>query len=359
MSAYIEFVPPPPRAAARGVASDAEVRDRMHRERSIELQRQNEECRKQEIIKKMKEEEARREKDAWSADFIAAIAGSKVVRLISIVVGLFVGTYLVSNLMDLLRLIDSPNLVVRIVAMVLSAVLTLGIGVSIWYAYCVFRKLPSFKPEKYVQGDDKMGVVKRLSKNYIAKFPEETWELVKFDKGDVVISSLIQDLKEMNPESNCDKWLEKFEELQENQRKIADAIILDSWKSVGIKTAACPWKSADALIVFVNTTLMVASLAEVYHRRMTKMAAFRYVVKWLGLLYISGRLQDMSESCVDMAGHMAEPLGNLFTTIPLLKQFIGKAAEGGANAYMTYRLGNYAVNEFKALSITSCPNEYC
>lgn len=351
MSAYIEFVPPPPSAATRESASDAEVSDKMHRERSIELQRQNEERRKQELINKIKEEEAKREKEAWSADFIAAIAGSKVVRLVSIVVGLFIGTYLVSNLMDLLRLIDSPNVVVRIVAIVLSAVLALGIVVSIWYAYCVFRKLPSIKPEKYVQGEDKMGVVKRLSENYIAKFPDETCELVKFDKGDVVISNLIRDLKEMNPEPDCDKWFKKFEELQENQRKIADAIILDTWKSVGIKTAACPWKAADALIVFVNTTLMVASLAEVYHRRMTKMAAFRYVVKWLGLLYVSGRLQDMSESCVDQAGHLAEPLANLFTTIPLLKQFVGKVAEGGVNAYMTYRLGNYAVNEFKALRI--------
>ena len=351
MSVYKENVPPPLPVTSAPPSRESSPKDQDIRERSIALQKEEKAKVELERTSKAMEEEEKREKAAWSADFIAAIVGSKAVRLVTIVIGLLVGTYLGSNLFALLSLVESPNPVVRIAAMVLSVVLALGIVVCLWYACCIFRKLPSFTSVTFVRGQDAVSAAKKLAVGYISKFPAKKSKLEKFDKPGISLSSLILELKELNPEDDGDKWLKKFEELQERQGKIAESIIKDSWKSVGIKTAACPWRSADALIVFVHTTMMVASLAQVYHRRMTKQAAFRYVVRWLGYLYISGRSQDLSESCVDMAGDMVETINGIFTNIPFLKQFIGKAAEGGANAYMTYRLGKYAMGQFKALKI--------
>ena len=347
MSVYKENVPPPSSVSVAMQQGELSAGDEFIRARCMALQKEEESNRLQERIKKAMEEEEKREKAAWSADFISAIAGSKAVRLVTIVVGLFVGTYLVSNLLALLRLVESPNPIVRIVAMALSVVLTIGIVVCVWYAYCIFRRLPRFTPETFVRGQDPVGVAKKLSDDYISKFPTDESELVKFDRPGITLSSLIRELKGLNPEVDSAGWLKKFEEFQERQGKIAESIITDSWKSVGIKTAACPWSSADVLIVFVNTTMMVASLAQVYHRKMTKPAAFRCVVRWLGYLYISGRFQDMSKSLVDSAGCLVEPIAN----VPILKSFFGKVIEGGGNALMTYRLGNYAVDQFKALKI--------
>lgn len=351
MSVYRENVPPPSSVSAAQPQAGSGADDELVRSRCVALQEEEKANRLRERVRKAREEAERREKAAWSADFVAAIAGSKAVRLVTMVVGLLVGTCLVSNLLDLLRLVESPNPVVRAVAVALSSALAFGIAVCIWYAHCTFGKLPSFKPVTLVRGQEPTEAAKRLAEGYMSKFPAEASELVKLDRGEVAISGLILELKGMDPEDDGAGWLGKFEELQRRQGKIAELIIADSWKSVAIKTAACPWKSADMLIVFVNTTMMVASIAQVYHRRLTRMAAFRYVVRWFGFLYVSGRLQDMSESCADMAGNMVEPLGGVFTTVPLLKQLVGKTAEGVANAYMTYRLGNCAVKEFKALKV--------
>lgn len=106
------------------------------------------------------------------------------------------------------------------------------------------------------------------------------------------------------------------------------------------------------------------------------MAAFRLVLHWLVNIYISGgcgRIAEttavnLSESASKEAANYMQGTGWFDNTdwadtveksMPLLfdvtgkvfGKIVGKVAEGGVNAYLAYRLGRRAIEEFEALRV--------
>ena len=129
------------------------------------------------------------------------------------------------------------------------------------------------------------------------------------------------------------------------QDERAREIICKTWKLVAIKTAASPWKIVDMLAVVYNSTVMITRLAKLYNRRIYGSAGFRLVCRWIVNIYIAGEMGDAARGAVEWAS--ANEL--ISATYKPLAGFIGKIAEGGANAFLVYRLGNRAMEYLRPL----------
>jgi uncharacterized membrane protein YcjF (UPF0283 family) len=100
------------------------------------------------------------------------------------------------------------------------------------------------------------------------------------------------------------------------------------------------------IAVVYNSTNMVVRLARIYNRRVSGSAAFRLVCRWIVNIYIAGKAGDVARGPVEGGG--ANDL--ISSTYKPLAGLIGKLAEGGANAFLVYRLGCRAMESFRALS---------
>ncbi len=140
-------------------------------------------------------------------------------------------------------------------------------------------------------------------------------------------------------------WLIEFARFQELQDGRAKEIVARAWKLVAIKTAASPWKIVDMLAVIYNSTVMIVRLARLYNRRVSRPAAFRLACRWIVNIYIAGEMGDATQGAVEWAG--ANEL--ISATYKPLAGLVGKVAEGGANAFLVYRLGLRAMDAFRPL----------
>ena len=129
------------------------------------------------------------------------------------------------------------------------------------------------------------------------------------------------------------------------QDERAKEIIGKTWKLVAIKTAASPWKIVDMIAVVYNSTVMITKLAKLYNRRTSSRAAFRLVCRWIINIYIAGEMGEVAQGATEWAS--ASDL--ISATYKPLAGFVGKIAEGGANAFLVYRLGCRAMTYFRPL----------
>ena len=238
--------------------------------------------------------------------------------------------------------------------------------------YILFRKLPPFPQVVFDLGEkEKSYVVKeRLSNDYLEKLPEAvdyaTGVGFDGDEKDKVVDLLNKLRGKGLHYSEEVGWLEDFRLFQDFQRSRANKIIGHYSKLIGLKTAAMPWKIADILCVFFNSTLMVADLARLYNRRIgNNSVAFRLVFGWFVNLYISGELGKITGNAADSIGEsLNEPVketlsslgwsgadwaGIVAKSVPFVAKFAGKVAEGGVNAFFAIRLGRRAVAAFEPL----------
>lgn len=223
------------------------------------------------------------------------------------------------------------------------------------YALIRFRKLPSveqFSESAFETAPDELQ--NRLMSRYLTHFSD----LQKYavDNGfaetgnendDMPIVDRLRRLKGELPAhcSGSDGWLYLFKEFQALQDERAKEIISRTWKLVAIKTAASPWKIVDMIAVIYNSTVMVTRLARLYNRRISGQAAFRLVCRWFVNIYIAGEMGDVTQGAVEWAS--ANDL--ISATYKPLAGFVGKIAEGGANAFLVYRLGRRAMIYFRPL----------
>lgn len=342
------------RLAPQPVAAGERIEDALQRAAELDRTRvaEDEKRRISESIEEARKKDEERQAELWKSDFIALLAGSRVFKIVKIVVGLVVVVFLCSNLIDLARVWSDPNVVVRVLSWFVSALIVVGLVACAWQAISLSRALPRFQQRK-VGADDEPADHSAALKEYIDAFPEDDVSLAKLDHAGVCISDKIKELRRIAPDTDAKAWMDKFREFQSAQREIARKISMECAKLVGVKTAACPWKAGDVLITFVNTSLMVTAIARAYNRKVSSMAALRLVFKWMGQLYVVGRMQDFSEATADGASSFFSAPdgwdGVLSTFAPALKAILGKSVEGAVNAYMAYRLGLCAANEFSAV----------
>ena len=219
-----------------------------------------------------------------------------------------------------------------------------------FYAMAKFRKLPRVEQFAASSFTNKAELQRRLSETYLDRIvnPEQYAADNGFADGDgnrtrAEVVGCIKRLKSSVSDSRG--WLMEFDRFQTLQDERANEIITRAWKLVAIKTAASPWKIVDIIAVVYNSTIMVTRLARLYNRRTSRHAAFRLVCRWFINIYIAGEMGEASQGAVEWAS--ANDL--ISSTYKPLAGLIGKVAEGGANAFLVYRLGRRAMAYFRPL----------
>lgn len=254
----------------------------------------------------------------------------------------------------------------------------------------VFGKLPAREQVKGNLQTSDIAESEALAdslKPYLFELPED-YDIVFERKNREEIKSRIMKLRDDTYYSDANGWIKDFARFQKDQEDRALDIVKTYCKLVALKTAACPWKAIDMVIVFVNSTLMIEKIAKVYNRRVTKAGAVRLLCRWFMNIYISGELGAITENATHHAsdkvaawltkdnssnaaasgaeaatgqmadgvannisdGGSAESLTGVFTaSLPILSKFVGKAVEGAINAYFAYRMGRRAIDEFRCV----------
>ena len=259
---------------------------------------------------------------------------------------------------------------------VTGGLLLIPLALLLFVSYRVFRlfrKLPSFSQVVVESGKkEKSNEIKeKLLRGYIDKLPDSDRYAATAGFEDEQKSAVIEVLDSLRGKSRDSRysdevgWLADFKRFQALQRARANRIIGHYSKLIGLKTAASPWKIVDVFCVFLNSTLMVSDLAELYNRRVDKGSAFRLVFRWFFNIYISGELGQISAKAADAIGaQLKEPVkdslsdqgwldsdwaGTVAQSMPFLAKFAGKIVEGGVNAFFAIRMGRKAVAAFEPL----------
>jgi len=219
-----------------------------------------------------------------------------------------------------------------------------------FYAMAKFRKLPRVEQFAARSFTNKAELQRRLLETYLVKIASAERYAAEngFADGDgtrtrAEVVNCIKRLKSSATDSRG--WLVEFDRLQALQDERAKEIITRTWELVAIKTAVSPWKIVDIIAVVYNSTIMVTRLARLYNRRTSRHAAFRLVCRWFINIYIAGEMGEASQGAVEWAS--ANDL--ISSTYKPLAGLLGKVAEGGANAFLVYRLGRRAMDYFRPL----------
>lgn len=216
------------------------------------------------------------------------------------------------------------------------------------YVWFHFRKMPRIEQINAVSYASRAELRRQLVDSYFSKFPKpEVYAAInEFPSGGTNRTrELVVETLDKLQHDNVDNasWFHEFERFQKQQDEQAKTIIWNAGKLVGAKTAISPWKIVDMIAVLYNSTIMIAKLARLYNRCISKQAAFRLVFRWIVNIYIAGELGDMaqgtSEWLTDFFAGALKPFAGI----------IGKLAEGGTNGAFVGRLGIRAVAEFRPL----------
>lgn len=303
--------------------------------------------------------------ELWRKDLRGLLMGSAAFKLVVGIIGLFVGLYVMSGLLSLVRLMTDGSLLVRCLAGAFFAVAVGGVVFCACQVWKLLRRLPSI--EQVVKTGDAEFSEEQMRRicGYVAAYPSngdsnrhpDGEEAKRIDEHG--LSKRIDDLKGTLVRTeegayivnDSDAFGKTFLAFQDGQRKTADEIVWRYAKVTGVTTAGCPWKAGDMLIVLCNTVLMTCAIARVYNRKMDSCQALRHVFRWIGNLYLAGQMQDLAEGAAEAGCNNFSPehwdsdwLGSIASCF---KKFFGKAAEGVAIGFLVYRLGQSAIKAFE------------
>lgn len=281
-----------------------------------------------------------------------------LLKLVAYACGSVVAIWLLGSLGSVLHSIATAASIPEMVLFCLIFVLEVAV---VWYVIHYARKTFAGLPEitqihRKEYGGVERELAAKLKSDYIRQLPEldRYAKMAGFQQGHDALHLLAR-LRDHRYADSVG-FMEDYNRFQVEQDKQALAIIKRYATTIGIKTAASPWKAVDIIAVFFNSTLMVAKIAKVYHRQISRRQSFRLVVHWFFNLYISGELGQITEGTADaIAQGASDWLGEegicavLQPAVPLLSKFGGKIAEGGINAYLAYRLGSRACEHFREL----------
>lgn len=298
--------------------------------------------------------------ELWRKDLHGLLMGGTAFKLVMGIIGLFVGLYVMSGLLSLVRLMADGSLLVRCLAGAFFVVAVGGVAFCAFQTWKLLRRLPSIEQviradvAKLRAGDAKLSD-EELGRvcDYVAAYSSDEREQSN------ELSERIGRLKNMvrkedgaHAVKDSAEFVKKFIEFQDEQRKKADEIVLRYRNATGVATAGCPWKAGDMLIVLCNTVLMTCAIARVYGRKMDSSQALRYVFRWIGNLYLAGQMQDLTEGVTEkLKGVLPDDwlTGLNAAFLSAGGKILGKLGEGAANALLLHRLGQQAIRSFEAL----------
>lgn len=328
--------------------------------------------------------------DTESKEDVAESSASPLLMVITWFLGGVLALWLYFQLAGLLKLVLECQGWRLWIAIGLFAIPTLVLIYAAARFLIVFRKLPvreQVKGNLQTSDIDESKALADSLKPYLFELPED-YDVVFERENRENIKSYIKKLRDDTYYSDSNAWIKDFALFQKEQEDRALDIVKTYCKLVALKTAACPWKAIDMVIVFVNSTLMIEKIAKVYNRRVSKAGALRLLCRWFMNIYISGELGAITENATHQAsdkvaawltkdnssnaaasgaeaatgqvadgvannisdGGSAESLTGVFTaSLPILSKFVGKAVEGAINAYFAYRMGRRAIDEFRCV----------
>lgn len=241
------------------------------------------------------------------------------------------------------------------------ALLAITLGVFIFipaYAWTLFSRLPKVAAvrEKDYE-DDGIGLSRRIEDGYVGDLyaRRESYRKELRLRDDDGLMRKLDDLAS-HAYPDAAGYIEAFKEFQGLQDRKSSEVIMKYARRIAVKTAISPWRLVDMLAVFYNSTLMVCQIAQVYDRRVSRAQAFKLLMGWAFNLYVSGELGAVMQSTADGVNDGLQSLlgedglpGMVQPFLPMFSKIVGKAAEGGINAYTAYRFGKRAVAAFRFL----------
>lgn len=144
--------------------------------------------------------------------------------------------------------------------------------------------------------------------------------------------------------------LERFNQefLSQQLDVIAKQRIADYAKLVGLKTAVAPTGFLDTAIVLTNAYRLIADLCRIYNVRGNRWSTFKIFVQVLLNAITASKLEDATECLTpQIQEEISELAGSLVAQV--FGKVLTKAAEGGANALLIYRLGHLTLREIRPI----------
>jgi len=156
----------------------------------------------------------------------------------------------------------------------------------------------------------------------------------------------------LNPRhGHTHKWLDELNDcFLARLDSVAQQRVAHYAKRVGLKTALSPKGFLDSTIVVVNSYLLLTDLCDLYNVRAGRMGTLRLLIRIGFNSAIAGNLdqpaemleQELRDSVQDWTATLAaQAIGTI----------VAKAAEGGTNALLIYRLGKAAMRELRPLRL--------
>lgn len=288
--------------------------------------------------------------EQWKRDLHGLLTSGSVFRFALHVFLFFVFSYIAINLISLFRLVNESTGAIRCAVVTLIAFLLGAFVYCLVEAYRLFRKLPRIPQVKPGTKDE---TEQSALREYASKLPRAE----AFYPYGEALKDCVEKINRKSKDEVCEySVLESLvKDLQEAQNSAAKKVVNDCARLTGLKTAACPWRAGDVIIVVINTALMTCAIARIYHRNISKRQAYRFAFKWLMQLYLAGQMQDIAEGMTSgvaqsMDGDLLEGSTGwseyLSSAMPICAKFVGKVAEGAAVYYLVRRLGKCAIREF-------------
>lgn len=214
-------------------------------------------------------------------------------------------------------------------------------------------------------------LAKKNLEDYLRKYPYEqmcipvTPGAFRFDKESVFRLQSARDyLLDQELFSDYDGWLNNFRSrFQDHLEQVANQIVLDWTKVVGIKTAISRSSLLDSVIVLYCSYGMVGDLCRLYNLRMTGPGIARLLAFTLFNTYAAGQIEEHADAITgavsDIGSATAEAvapgisekiatsLPHLFSAVPyvgaVLKTVVEPVGDGVANAFLMRKLGRTTV----------------
>ncbi len=285
-------------------------------------------------------------------------AGMCIVKtLTSILVGC-VGIWLLLVVYDaVVNVIAAKTLAERIMAYGLLAVLLGLILFVVVQVKRLFFGMPKFDQVKKDDYDDDPSMLRSALRSYVEMFPEPAEfasQIHVKEDGDAM--RMLARLKS-GVYSDSAGYMSDFEQFQACLDERAREICARYSALIGIKTAISSWAIVDAMAVFFNSTIMICEIARVYNRKANAFAAFRLALRWVANIYISGQMGEFTASGANAVNDTVRDLVKADGVEVFMKsmstyvvKILGKAVEGGANAYLARKLGERAIKSFRPLT---------
>jgi uncharacterized membrane protein YcjF (UPF0283 family) len=156
----------------------------------------------------------------------------------------------------------------------------------------------------------------------------------------------------INPRhGDTNKWLEELNDgFLARLDSAARQRVTHYAKRAGLKTALSPKGFLDSTIVVVNSYLLLTDLCDLYNVRAGRLGTLRLLARIGFNTAIAGNLDQPTDM---LEQELRDSVQDWTTTIAaqVLGKLVAKAAEGGTNALLIYRLGKAAMRELRPLRL--------